>query len=160
MTTRSRDLRTTLPTNTDTQGARIRYARISAGLSQAQLAAGVGKACGTAIGKGLVSKWESDTVANPNNAHLFAIQALTGFSAQWLATNREPKRASSLAAKHGLDPEILHAAIVAVPVPWHDQRALATVLATLYDIKRDEPTVSQGVLGRTAKALQERDEPR
>lgn len=154
MTTRSRDLRTTLPANTDTPGSRIRYARISAGLSQDQLAIGIGKACKSNVTKGLISKWESGAVANPTNTHLFAIQALTGFSAQWIATGREPRTASAVTRKTGIDAEILRAAIVAIPIPWHDQRALATLLATLYDLKHDEPSVSHSVLERTAAALQ------
>ena len=153
MATASRPLRTSLPDSPRTQGERIRYARITSNLTQQQLAQAVAKITKGVIDKGSVSKWESDSTSNPTNANMLAIQAVTGFSVQWLVHGRGEMRASS--AKHvGLDAAALGRAMRAVIPGVTDQQASAA--ATLYDLILDAPGVSETTLQRTAAALTER----
>lgn len=153
MATASRPLRTSIPQNPQTQGERIRYARISSNLTQKQLAQAVGKITKTAIDKGTVSKWEGDSTSNPTNANMLAIQAVTGFAMTWLVTGRGEMRATQ-AAHTGLQVDVLGRAMRATFDEFDD--AMPGAVATLYDLILDAPSVSDAVLKRTASALLER----
>lgn len=153
MATASRPLRTSLPQNPQTQGERIRYARISSNLTQQQLATAVGKITKTAIDKATVSKWEGDSTSNPTNANMLAIQAVTGFSMSWLVNGRGEMRVAH--AQHsGLQVAVLGRAMRATFGEVDD--AIPAAVATLYDLILDAPSVSDAVLKRTAAALLER----
>lgn len=153
MATASRPLRTSIPQNPQTQGERIRYARISSNLTQKQLAQAVGKITKTAIDKGTVSKWEGDSTSNPTNANMLAIQAVTGFAMTWLVTGRGEMRATQT-AHTGLQVAVLGRAMRATFGEVDD--AMPGAVATLYDLILDAPSVSDAVLKRTASALLER----
>lgn len=148
-----RPLRTALPQNPQTQGERIRYARISSNLTQQQLAQAVGKITKSVVDKATVSKWEGDSTSNPTNANMLAIQAVTGFAMPWLVNGHGEMRTST-AAHSGLQVEVLaramRAAIGDVPA------GAPAAVATLYDLILDAPGVSEAVLQRTAAALIER----
>lgn len=153
MATSHRPLRTTLPQNPHTQGERIRYARISANLTQKQLADAVSKITKGDISKATVSKWEGDATSNPTNPSMLAIQAVTGFSISWLVNGRGEMRVST-APHAGLQAEVLARSLRAVL--GESAGGSAAAVATLYDLILDAPGVSDAVLQRTATALTER----
>lgn len=62
--------------------SRIRLARRHAGLSQMQLAGGVG------VQRSAVSHWESSQPKNPSVSHLRDVARITGVQFEWLATGR------------------------------------------------------------------------
>lgn len=62
--------------------ARIRKARLNAGISQARLAELLG------ITRSACSQWESDEGTAPRSQRLEQIAALLGVSYEWLATGR------------------------------------------------------------------------
>lgn len=62
-----------------TIGGRLRAAREEAGLNQSELARAVG------VTRGAVSQWESGTVDNLRNQHLFAVCEAVGVNPKWLA---------------------------------------------------------------------------
>ena len=68
---------------------RIKFARTSAGLTQAELA----RVC--KVSRAAVNGWESGSVKNLRNAHLFAVSKATGYSPEWLATERGPELATA-----------------------------------------------------------------
>ncbi|MFL4599781.1 MULTISPECIES: helix-turn-helix domain-containing protein [Stenotrophomonas] len=153
--TTSRPLRTAAPSNPRTQGERIRFARISANLSQEQLGMQVNKAGGSSVTKSLVSQWERDGVKNPTNDNLFAIEAVTGFSAQWISSGRGPQKAKA-ASTVRLDTHALERALAAA-LPDNGKHAdLAQVVAGLYDVLMDTPDVSDKTLASFASALARR----
>ncbi len=61
---------------------RIRFARRTAGLSQARLAQAVG------VQRSAVSHWEASHGKNPSVAHLRELALVTGMHFEWLATGR------------------------------------------------------------------------
>lgn len=75
-------------------GERIKHARKSCALTQAELAEAISAVTGSKITKSLVSQWESGRVASPNTANLLAIQAATGFRAEWLLHGTLPQKRS------------------------------------------------------------------
>lgn len=77
-------LRTEAPPLLDAQGDRIRYARVTAGLSQDQLAAGLRAQTGSRMTKSLISHWERGAVKNPVGANMVVIAHLTGYAYEWL----------------------------------------------------------------------------
>lgn len=150
MASHHRPLRTALPLNPHSQGERVRYARISANMTQQQLATAVGKITKAPIDKATVSKWEGDSTSNPTNANMLAIQAVTGFSLAWLVTGRGEMRISN-APHAGLQTGVLTRAMQAAMESVPDD--LPAAVATLYDLILDAPGVSDAVLKRTAAAL-------
>ena len=84
-------------------------------MSQEQLARAVALHGGRKVSKPLVSQWESDRVRNPENANLFAIQAATGFRAEWISSGEgSPKTSTQLQSSvHELDRECLRQALMA-----------------------------------------------
>ena len=65
---------------------RIRKARLSAKLSQAELARRVG------VKRSAVTQWEHPTGTSPSMWHLTQIAVATGPCVEWLATTRGPMR--------------------------------------------------------------------
>lgn len=61
---------------------RIRFARRTAGLSQAQLAGAVG------VQRSAVSHWEAPHGKNPSVSHLRELALVTGLQFEWMATGR------------------------------------------------------------------------
>lgn len=61
---------------------RIRFARRTAGLSQAQLAEAVG------VQRSAVSHWEAPHGKNPSVTHLREVALVTGLQFEWMATGR------------------------------------------------------------------------
>ena len=147
----SRPLRTTAPINPRTRGERIRYARITAGMTQQGLADLIRKAGGTGVSKSLVSQWESGGVKDPTNDNLFAIGAVTGYSAEWLATGRGEMRAS-VAAAQSFDTRALARVLEAV-APDAGIAAKAAIVAALYDVVIDSPDVTDAQLSSFATAF-------
>ncbi|MBF6023541.1 helix-turn-helix domain-containing protein [Lysobacter niastensis] len=62
--------------------SRIRRARVSAGLTQAELARRLG------VQRSAVTQWERDSGTHPSVAHLAQIACETGVHFEWLATGR------------------------------------------------------------------------
>lgn len=146
----TRPLRTQLPPNPETQGERIRYARISSNLTQQQFADGISKLTRGKIDKGTVSKWEADSTANPGNATMLAIQAVTGFALGWLVNGKGDPKAKT-AAGLGIQAPVLSRALTVVfpNVP----PASIVAVATLYELILDAPDVSDQALRSVADAL-------
>lgn len=90
---RLRRLRTVAPPLLDTAGERIRYARVTMGLSQAQFAAAVSRESGCRITKAAVSKWENNLTGLPQAENLLAAERVTGYPVDWLVRGGpEPER--------------------------------------------------------------------
>jgi transcriptional regulator with XRE-family HTH domain len=68
---------------------RIRKARATAGLSQAELALRVG------VKRSAVTQWEHPTGTKPSVDHMIQIALETGVAFEWLATGRGPTRANA-----------------------------------------------------------------
>lgn len=153
--TTTRPLRTSAIANPRTQGERIRYARINANLSQEQLGIQIGKAGGSNVTKSLVSQWERDGIKNPTNDNLFAIEAVTGFSAQWISSGRGAQKAKAASAVR-LDTHALTRALSAALPDAARPDELAQVIAGLYDVLIDTPDVSDKTLSSFAAALARR----
>jgi len=152
----TRPLRTSLIQKPRTQGERIRYARISCGLSQQQLADGVSKISKMRASKSLVSKWELDGVNNPNNANMLAIQAVTGFAVEWLVNGRGAMRVAIPTTKETAPLNVAYLAKAleaACPDRPMEYQATARVVVPLYEILCDTPEIAMPVLLRFAEAL-------
>jgi len=67
-------------------GERIRLIREKLGLSQEEFGKRIG------VTKAAVSQWESGEIKNYRNANLFAIQNLSGYSAEWIVTGEGSER--------------------------------------------------------------------
>ena len=90
---RLRRLRTVAPPLLDTAGERIRYARVTMGLSQAQFADAVSRESGCRITKAAVSKWENNLTGLPQAENLLAVERVTGYPVDWLVRGGpEPER--------------------------------------------------------------------
>ncbi|MBN8261330.1 MAG: helix-turn-helix domain-containing protein [Xanthomonadales bacterium] len=109
-------------------GERIKHARTSCGLSQAQLAEAISAATGGKVTKSLISQWESGRVASPNTANLLAMQSVTGFRAEWLLQGISPQKIEESPAKRGSKPAELDVVLL--------ERILREVFKTTTDPKR------------------------
>lgn len=69
---------------------RIRKARLSAKLSQAELARRVG------VKRSAVTQWEHPTGTSPSMHHLLQIAVETGTGIEWLATARGPMQSDGI----------------------------------------------------------------
>ena len=69
-----------------TAADRIRHIREKLDLSQEAFGNKVG------VSKAAVSQWESGDIKNLRPTNLFAIQRISGFSAEWIATGHGPKQ--------------------------------------------------------------------
>jgi transcriptional regulator with XRE-family HTH domain len=78
---------------------RMKHARVSAGLTQGELADLISEATGKAVLKGTISAWENGRVASPSAAALIAVQTATGFRADWIQNGVLPQKIDQLKAK-------------------------------------------------------------
>ena len=144
----TRPLRTSPEMNPRTQGGRIRAARLSVPLSQAQMAAQVKHITKSSVTKSLVSQWERDAVANPQNENMLAIAAVTNHSVSWLVTgkgDRKPLSASAAqTAAPPLDMKRLQQAL-SVVFPDKDPGSSKAV-ATVYEMLGEDSTLTPAVL--------------
>lgn len=149
-------LRTQAPHRLDTVGERIRHARIDADLSQEALAQRISAISARRVSKAAVSKWESGAISMPLPESVFAMQAITGFSAHWIVTGKGDPKASVAPAKPSitspLDRDVLQRAI-AVAMPGADAAVHARVIAGLYDVLLDTPDINDRSLAAFAAAL-------
>lgn len=109
-------------------GERIKHARTSCGLSQAQLAEVISEATGSKITKSLVSQWEGGRVGSPNTSNLLAIQSATGFRAEWILHGTLPQKRSESAGKREAKPAEVDVVLL--------ERIIREVLKTTTDPKR------------------------
>lgn len=144
----TRPLRTSPEQNPRTQGGRIRAARLSVPYSQAQLAAQINHKTKSRVNKSLVSQWERDDVANPQNDNMLAIAAITGHSLKWLISGRGDRKATAPVAPNVsatvLDMSRLQKALDAV-FQRVDPGATKAV-ATVYEMLGEDPDLSPAVL--------------
>lgn len=76
----------------DTFGQRVRFARLSCGLTQTQFANAISAISKTRTSKSLVSHWETDRVTSPQSPTLLAMMGVTGFRHEWLANGTGPQK--------------------------------------------------------------------
>lgn len=144
----TRPLRTSPEQNPRTLGGRIRAARLSVPYSQAQFATQINHKTKGKVNKSLVSQWERDTVANPQNATMEAIATITSHSLKWLISGRGDRKAAapvaSPASSSVLDMPRLQKALDAV-FKSVDPGATKAV-ATVYEMLGEDPDLSPAVL--------------
>ena len=146
---RKRPLRAAMPQDLSTMAGRLCHARLTCELSQAELAEQLSRRTGKATSKPTVSKWEAGLSKNPEISTFFALAALTGFSAEWLATGKGQMRYGTPAA-HALDANALRAAVVSV-FAGATEHQLKTV-STLYAIVAAGASIDPGKLEQLAAA--------
>lgn len=71
---------------------RVKFARLSSGLTQQELADLVSEMTSKKVPKGTISAWESGRVGTPHAAALIAVQSATGFRADWLLNGVLPEK--------------------------------------------------------------------
>lgn len=141
-----------------TQGDRLRYARRMSGLSLDQMATAIRHITKSKVSKSLISQWERGAVNNPQNENILAVQAITGFSVEWLVRGRGPQKvalsdAQSTATSTIDAPRLARAMQAASPdLP----ERLARTVADLYDLIGDTPDISDAILARFAATLSSR----
>lgn len=144
----TRPLRTSPEQNPRTLGGRIRAARLSVPYSQAQFATQINHKTKGKVNKSLVSQWERDAVANPQNATMVAIAAITSHSLKWLISGRGDRMIVSQPdvqeASAALDMSRLQKALDAV-FKTVDPGATKAV-ATVYEMLGEDPSLSPAVL--------------
>lgn len=139
-----------------TFGERMRHARTSANLSQAQLAAGICTIANTSTSKALISQWEADKVRHPHSAAVLAVCAITGFSQHWLLNGRGPERAKlpALHVTRGSETRsLLRRAILAAQTAHTSPQAIADAAVTCYETLMDEPHASDVALEHVARRV-------
>lgn len=143
-----------------TFGQRVRHARRECQLTQAALAKRVAHISRTQTSKSLVSHWENDRVANPQNATILAIVAVTGFSQEWLINGKGPERlklpglmVAEPAAVYGkgLDRVLLRRAILVACEEQKTPDGIANAAIEVFETLADEPDAPDGALRRIAR---------
>jgi transcriptional regulator with XRE-family HTH domain len=119
-------------------GERIKHARKSGNMSQAQLAEAISGITGSKITKSLVSQWEGGRVGSPSTTNLLAIQATTGFRAEWIIHGTMPQKRETTAAKRSskqadIDVVLLERIIREVFKTTTDPKRAAKSVARMYD---------------------------
>lgn len=111
---------------------RIRKARLSARLTQAELARRVG------VKRSAVTQWEHPLGTTPNMHHLIRIAIETGTCIEWLATDRGPCRtpdpgpaADTLATDRAHDPQEDEMLLRFRRLPAHKRRIALQILQVL-----------------------------
>jgi transcriptional regulator with XRE-family HTH domain len=118
-------------------GDRIKHARTSTQLSQAQLAAALSEATGTKVSKSLVSQWELNKVKSPNTTNLLALQAITGFRAEWMLHGTMPQKIEGSTGFHknkpaDIDIVLLERIVFEVVKTTTDPKRAAKAIARMY----------------------------
>lgn len=140
-------------------GQRVRYARIESGLSQSELAKRVSHITKTRTSKSLVSRWELDKVANPQNVTMMAVSAVTGFSMRWLCEGKGPERggqtpvADDPAGRYGrgITRDTLRVGIIVACAEHKDPIAIAEAAIEVVETLADDPGLPRSVLHRIAR---------
>lgn len=78
---------------------RVKHARVSAGLTQGELAELISEVTGKSVLKGTISAWENGRVDSPSAAALIAVQSATGFRADWIQNGVLPQKIEQVKAK-------------------------------------------------------------
>lgn len=146
-----RPLRTAAVAHPRTTGARIRYARLDSNLTQEAFAAGISRITKVKISKGLVSQWESDTIVSPGPTNLFAIQAVTGFSVEWLTTGLGEQRANVQSPE--LDVDRLKLILKAIAPDRTGIPREARAIALLYKVLTSSPSMPAPLLTEMAQSI-------
>jgi transcriptional regulator with XRE-family HTH domain len=114
---------------------RMKHARVSAGLTQGELAELISKITGKPVLKGTVSAWENGRVASPSAAALIAVQSATGFRADWIQNGTLPQKVEQPRSKRAqtastpLDKQALLSAITDVlSVEQRPEKAASRIL--------------------------------
>lgn len=144
-----RPLRTAPVAKPTTTGERIRYARLACNLTQPALAAGIAQLTNAKISKALVSNWENDVIVSPNHANLSAIQAITGFAVEWLATGKGEQKATLRSSD--LDIDRLERILKAIAPGRTGHAREARVIALLYKVLADTPKMPPALLAEIAQ---------
>lgn len=113
----------------------MKHARVSAGLTQGELAELISKITGKPVLKGTVSAWENGRVASPSAAALIAVQSATGFRADWIQNGTLPQKVEQPRSKRAqtastpLDKQALLSAITDVlSVEQRPEKAASRIL--------------------------------
>lgn len=151
----TRTLRTHAPVDLNTMGRRIRFARLENKMSQADLALQVARRTGKGITKSLVSQWERDSVANPQNANLHAIAIATNFNLDWLIHGgKYPQRMGAKQldddAARMINVERLARAVDAVIPGTPNLRSKAAAIASIYDLLTHSPDIPDAIISSVA----------
>lgn len=137
-----------------TLGERIRHARTESQLTQSELAKRIARLTGKKITKSLVSAWELDKVANPNNNAILALQAVTSFRAEWFVNGKAPERISLDSPRSeqssGLDIALLVKALEAAFEVDGGIPVKAKAAAGFYQMLLESPSLSVESLKRLA----------
>ena len=75
---------------------RVKHARLSAGLTQGELAELLSESTGRVVLKGTVSAWENGRVENPSAVFMLAMQQATGFRADWVLNGVLPEKVQQM----------------------------------------------------------------
>lgn len=114
---------------------RVKFARVSAGLTQGELAELISEVIGKPVLKGTISAWENGRVDSPSAATLIAVQSVTGFRADWIQNGVLPQKVEQVKARRAqpalatLDKQALLSAITDVlAVEQRPDKAAARIL--------------------------------
>ncbi|WP_394539875.1 hypothetical protein PRJ39_04550 [Lysobacter enzymogenes] len=113
------------------------------------MAAGIGNLTNVKISKALVSNWENDIIVSPNHANLSAIQAITGFAVEWLATGKGEQKATLRSSELDIDRLKLILKAIAPERAGHAREARA--IALLYKVLADTPKMPPALLAEIAE---------
>lgn len=147
----SRPLRTAAVSKPKTTGERIRFARLACNLSQDGLATRIAAITDASVRKGHVSQWEKGIIESPSYVNLGAIQAVTGFSIQWLTTGKGDQRVSL--KSDAIDEARLAQVLSAIYPDRSDIARDARVAALLYQVLTDTPTMAPALVAQLAKNI-------
>jgi transcriptional regulator with XRE-family HTH domain len=117
---------------------RMKHARVSAGLTQGELAELISEMTGRPVLKGTISAWENGRVASPSAAALIAVQSATGYRADWIQNGVLPQKIEPPKAKRSpqtpapLDKQALLGAITDVLAIEQRPDKAATRILRLY----------------------------
>lgn len=78
---------------------RMKHARVSAGLTQGELAELISEVTGKPVLKGTISAWENGRVGSPSAAALIAVQSATGYRADWIQNGVLPQKVEQIKTK-------------------------------------------------------------
>lgn len=131
-----------------TFGQRIKHARLSAGLTQLELANAISVRTGSKTKKGLVSQWENGKIENPQNATILAVQEATGFAVNWLVSGKGQDRAKTDVLPVTAS---LRRIVIIAAGQQTTPEAIADAVIELAETLADDPDISDAVLKRIAR---------
>ncbi len=127
-------------------------------MSQADLAEHISRRIGSGTKKGLVSQWERDSVANPQNATLHAIALSTGFNLDWLIHGgKYPQKVGAKQideeATRMIDVQRLSKAVDAVIPGLQNLSGKAAAIASIYDLLTHSPNIPDAIICSVASRV-------